>query len=691
MTLPEPLTGHHASLLRRVAADDMRTLRRGPWAGLFVCATAGSLLLAQTASRVPYFAGDVTLTRAVQSADLRVLELPLRGLNALGFAPVVVIAYGSILLALLIAGLRWAAVSGAFGVGGGAGINQLVKTLVDRPRPSLHLVHVDRFIPFPSFPAGHVLNLTVFAGFLCCVVYLHARPSWRRTAGLMLLICAILLMGLARVQSGEHWPSDVLGGYLLGAAWLSVTALLYDWGHRRGLFMPGRVSTPRAGFVVIAVLIMTSPAWSAPAAHAGAAPDDSLASSVDAPWNPPEPLARRTGWEQVVLLPGRLVSLPLVGIGRASESLLSQVEQRPMFANLMTHQKGSARGAVTVGNARLGDRTGLGARVELHTMLLRGAQSSRLAAEYTGTLHQYGRTLLTWTGRPLSLQFGEEWRPQERFYGPGNASLEGEASDYAVSHEFVRGGLAWASNPEHDPRRGRSELGIWAGPRSTVTRTGRETGVPSYDVRFPALGSLTLNRRVERLVYGARVLRDARSGSPHWSRGWRTLLSAERFDAPVHAFALRSTSDDGATFTRYQAEAEAGASFRRDPRTLRVLVKMTDLVAGSHGDRLLPSDLSTLGGQPGLGGFTPGRFHDMDLLLTRLDYVFPLQRNFEVDLHSEWGGVYPDLWRDAALRTLHNSFGFALRARGSQSPNASIGCDFSREGARLRFSLGGTE
>jgi hypothetical protein len=106
---------------------------------------------------------------------------------------------------------------------------------------------------------------------------------------------------------------------------------------------------------------------------------------------------------------------------------------------------------------------------------------------------------------------------------------------------------------------------------------------------------------------------------------------------------------------------------------------------------MLASDLSMLGGHAGLGGYSAGRFHDMDLLLTRVAWIFPLQRRFEMDLHSEWGAVYPDLWNDAKLATLHHSYGLALRLRDDRGPRASVGFDFSREAIRLRFSLGGVE
>ena len=106
---------------------------------------------------------------------------------------------------------------------------------------------------------------------------------------------------------------------------------------------------------------------------------------------------------------------------------------------------------------------------------------------------------------------------------------------------------------------------------------------------------------------------------------------------------------------------------------------------------MLVSDLATLGGNEGLMGFEPGRFHDADLMLARLTYLFPILRGVEVDLHSECGAVYHDVWKDAKLNTLRTSAGFAVRLRSALKPRASAGLDFSQESVRLRFSLGGLE
>lgn len=663
--------------------------RRGLWTGLGIGAGTAALLLSILVHRVPYFPSDVRITRTIQATDMRVLAVPLHALNAVGFPPLVDIVYGGIIIVLLAFGRKWEAVSGSFDALGSAGMNAVVKLLVDRPRPSSQLVHVEHHIANPSYPAGHVLNFTAFVGFLCWLVYLRMRPSVGRNSLIAVLVTLIGLMGLARVDSGEHWPSDVLGGYLLGALWLAVTVLFYDGGGHRLPGPPARAAASAGHRGVLLFLMLLSPTALVGSAAAAPPDADSLAASTEVPWNPPHALSRRTGWERVALLPGQIVSLPLSGLGYVLDQALFHLEQNPRFANGLIPSPGSGSRLFVLRPAKLGDRTSLGGAMEVRKDVFPGALQSRISAEYAGTLHRYNRTLVTWSGRPASVQYGYEWRPQDRFYGVGQDTRVDSVSDYASQREFVRGGLTWASNRERDRTRPTSAISLWAGPRSQVTRTGRETGAVPIERRFPALAAATLDRRVENLVYGASLLHDWRVGSPHWSRGGRMLVSAERFDVPSRALALHSGIADGAQFTRVEAEAEAGVSFMRDPRTLRLRVRVTDQQVSSNRDRLLVSDLSTLGGQAGLGGFSPGRFHDLDLLLTRLDYVFPLERRLEVDLHSEWGGVYPDLWSDAKLNTLHHSFGFSLRVRDDHKPRGSIGLDFSREAVRFLFSLGG--
>jgi undecaprenyl-diphosphatase len=182
------------------------------------------VLLAVLAHRVPYFPFDVAITRSVQRVDSPWITAPLKLLSAVGFPPLVDVVYGIIAGIIFLAGWRlegfFAALAGFLG----AVLNHLGKALVERPRPTEALVHVGHTIPNSTFPAGHVLNATMFFGFLYYVVSTHMEPTWRRTTLQALLLLVIVGMGIARIYSGEHWTSDVIGGYLL--AWIGLVGTI---------------------------------------------------------------------------------------------------------------------------------------------------------------------------------------------------------------------------------------------------------------------------------------------------------------------------------------------------------------------------------------------------------------------------------------------------------------------------------
>jgi undecaprenyl-diphosphatase len=197
------------------------------------CAGLGFVVLAIMAHQTAFFPIDLTLTRSVQSVHVPWFDAPLMVLNRLGFPPLVEVIYGSIILVIFATGRRREAEAAGFAALGGVGLNNLAKLIVARPRPDPALIAVEHHINSGSFPAGHVLNFTAFAGCLCYLVAVSRVPSWHRTALIALLILLIALMGLARVHSGEHWPSDVLGAYLLGIVWLAASVRFYEWRRRR--------------------------------------------------------------------------------------------------------------------------------------------------------------------------------------------------------------------------------------------------------------------------------------------------------------------------------------------------------------------------------------------------------------------------------------------------------------------------
>jgi membrane-associated phospholipid phosphatase len=189
-------------------------------------ALAGSLL-ALTARGAGPMAGDLLLMRSLQRLGPETLagsSLVRFGEAAWWLLPLVVV-----LIALL--KRRWlealflsiAALTGAL-VG-----DLLLKDLVGRPRPAAEMVRAAGSAEGYSFPSGTVFLVTVTLGAACYLIW-RARPPRSAVAGAFgVALFLVLLVGVSRVYSGEHWPTDVLGGWLLGGVWTILLVAVHRW------------------------------------------------------------------------------------------------------------------------------------------------------------------------------------------------------------------------------------------------------------------------------------------------------------------------------------------------------------------------------------------------------------------------------------------------------------------------------
>ncbi|WP_187847655.1 phosphatase PAP2 family protein [Helicobacter pylori] len=102
---------------------------------------------------------------------------------------------------------------------------KLLKHLVARPRPATNgeLALAHGF----SFPSGHALASALFYGSLALLLCYSNANNRIKTIGAMVLFFWIFLMAYDRVYLGVHYPSDVLGGFLLGIAWSCCSLALY--------------------------------------------------------------------------------------------------------------------------------------------------------------------------------------------------------------------------------------------------------------------------------------------------------------------------------------------------------------------------------------------------------------------------------------------------------------------------------
>ncbi len=100
----------------------------------------------------------------------------------------------------------------------------LPKIFIDRPRPEGTLEGLT-----DSFPSGTATVSILLLGFLIFLIGEYVAPRGRRIGLQLALGGVILLLGLFRMLAGEHWPSDLVGGYMAGALALWVVI----WAYRR--------------------------------------------------------------------------------------------------------------------------------------------------------------------------------------------------------------------------------------------------------------------------------------------------------------------------------------------------------------------------------------------------------------------------------------------------------------------------
>ncbi|MBA2608587.1 MAG: phosphatase PAP2 family protein [Actinobacteria bacterium] len=115
---------------------------------------------------------------------------------------------------------------------GGGAVDTIVKILVSRPRPSFDDPIATAL--GKSFPSGHAMSSTICYGAVVLVVLPLVAARWRPVliAAVSLLVLGI---GVSRLALGVHFLSDVLGGFVLGGAWLVGSVAVFEvWRVERG-------------------------------------------------------------------------------------------------------------------------------------------------------------------------------------------------------------------------------------------------------------------------------------------------------------------------------------------------------------------------------------------------------------------------------------------------------------------------
>jgi membrane-associated phospholipid phosphatase len=138
-----------------------------------------------------------------------------------------------------------------FGLIGNQTTVSLLKTLFDRPRPEFAIYREDS----AAFPSGHSAASIVVFGFLTYVL-IRERVGPRIVTGVTGLLL-VILVGLSRLYLLEHYLSEVLSGYLVGAVWLVLAICVTEW--RSPEFDHGgiRKAEPWRRYALVAVVVGT--------------------------------------------------------------------------------------------------------------------------------------------------------------------------------------------------------------------------------------------------------------------------------------------------------------------------------------------------------------------------------------------------------------------------------------------------
>jgi undecaprenyl-diphosphatase len=154
------------------------------------------------------------------------VELMMKDITSLGGTTVLTILTIAAGGYAMVKGRRRMAIFIILAVAGGAALSNSLKLLFSRPRPDLVGHGVDVFTM--SFPSGHaMLSAVTYLTLGTMLARMDATLSGR-TYIMCLATFLTIVIGASRVYLGVHYPTDVLAGWVLGAAW-AILCLLAAW------------------------------------------------------------------------------------------------------------------------------------------------------------------------------------------------------------------------------------------------------------------------------------------------------------------------------------------------------------------------------------------------------------------------------------------------------------------------------
>ena len=187
---------------------------------------------------------DIVVERDIQSVDWGPLTATFASFSWIGDAKGFVVEVIILVAVLLLNRPAWifAAAAPLTGAWYELGIH-----LVSRPRPTTaQVLRVTEHPGASSYPSGHTIFIvTVTVMVMACLGlrYLPSRAWW---AGWLAVAVVVGANAISRMYTGTHWPTDVLGGFLIAVAWLALVGSIRWIGSGLVSANPGRRPAPSA-------------------------------------------------------------------------------------------------------------------------------------------------------------------------------------------------------------------------------------------------------------------------------------------------------------------------------------------------------------------------------------------------------------------------------------------------------------
>lgn len=186
------------------------------WILLFVC-IIGFLLLAEDVFHKEIMNGDVIGYKFISNYLISDFVTPIVKLIT-NFGGAIYLIGIAIFLFIIIKNKK-IGVTIIFNLGIVTILNQLLKGILQRPRPEeFRIINENGY----SFPSGHSMASMAFYGYLIYLIYKNIKNKYLKWTLITILELLIVSIGISRIYLGVHYTSDVVAGFLIAISYLII-------------------------------------------------------------------------------------------------------------------------------------------------------------------------------------------------------------------------------------------------------------------------------------------------------------------------------------------------------------------------------------------------------------------------------------------------------------------------------------